>query len=204
MATSKKTTARTRAAANDSVKAENRRSKPAAAPIVKSRPELSQRAAQQLREAAAGAIGALPPEFQTDGFEIIGDQVRIFGTVKPPPVQFHGEGIVDAELRKDSEFLSFSSPAPAPISMMPARTSPLQEALHEQYMQISTLSQVLEDLEVALSFVVMPTAPQGNGAAEAAQTRPQRAGVLDVLENHADALQRVISRVRHLTDRVQA
>lgn len=145
-------------------------------------------------------MGQLPPNFTPDGFEIIGDQVRVYGKVKPidqdkgrpePANEAVGRAygeLVHAEVKRAS--------------------SPLMDAIGSYGLRLDELSHALEHLNDMGASILTPEPPEPAGAAGHAngspQTGPAGAYAVNLLHEHTLRLERLIGRVNNITSRVQA
>lgn len=143
----------------------------------------------------------LPAGFKAEGFEIIGDQVRVHGKVIAV-VGSHGD------VHMADSMQGQVNPAPAPAGRIPVPVdtrSPLVAAIDSVGNNISELACVLDCLEEKLSTVleVQPPAAAGETAIRAEPATPFSPAV-DQLHNQCGRLRNLIDRVGVITRRVEA
>jgi hypothetical protein len=152
------------------------------------------------------AMAELPPGFKADGFEMVGDTLRIFGSVAQAPCDQVGAApapsrAVDAETTQD-----YFEKLTAPKYMVePMPTSPLMNAIGSYELRLEELSASLTNLERAAESVLLPAAVHaevgGTGSQVAA---PAGAEAVDRLHALTGRFEHLINRVNNITTRVQA
>lgn len=178
------------------------------APLIKKGAPRASRAkpkAQQITQ----PLPTLPAGFVIDGFEIVGDQVRVYGKVKhdAPTAgpDLSPAGIAGSQVAMAGQYASMAiqrcDAAPPPPAIV-SRQSLLSEALQNQLALLHDVSCAMSDLEAATAFVTNPEA-QGVGGNKS-DPAPSRSEALGVLSDHAMYLTVIASRIRGLTSRLQS
>jgi hypothetical protein len=157
-------------------------------------------------KAAEVRLGQLPTGFVAEGFEIINDQVRIYGKVKDAigSVRAYADTNVNAETlgRAIGEEVNRYQPAPA----APHRDSPLDNALGSLERRIEEIGIALNELERAACSILLPAPPDvhPNSAGHTTAAAIVEAPAVDELHRLTNCLERLVNRVNSITGRVQA
>jgi hypothetical protein len=147
------------------------------------------------------ALAELPAGFKVKDFEMVGDTLRIFGSVVEEP---RGEAARPAPVDVEVGRL-YEKQMTEPRYIAPIPTSPLMNAIGSYELRLEELSAALCNLERAAESVLLPGGgTSANGSNEGPQAAPAGAEAVDRLHGLNGRFERLIACLSDITQRVQA
>lgn len=144
------------------------------------------------------ALAQLPAGFAPEGFEIIGDQVRVYGKVRDHVGPGEVGGDPNWKLATPS-----SGPYPEPPQTV-ARNSVVFDSLHAIGRRIDEAWNAIEALEQAAASILVPQPPAGETASAGKDPQPVESPAVSLANDLSRGLERLTNRINHITGRVQA